>query len=227
MRTDDRHKKQKARNIQKKRIEQKAVLIALEDTKSSRYYFQALLKDKKFTGYVEFAKNIGSNPKKVLEALEKYKEDNIKTIFEKEWIVIDRDSFPNNDFFGTIETARKKNICVAFSNESYELWILLHFQLVSKHTSRENLNSELKRIFLSRFGLEYEKSSQDIYSLIIGQQSQAIKNAKVLVAKHIKDYGKIDPNKNPITMIYQLVECLNSLYSTDKDCDCFPSKGGI
>jgi hypothetical protein len=227
MGTDDRHKKRKARNTQKKRVEQKAVLIALEDTKSSKYYFQALLKDKKFTGYVEFAKNIGSNPKKVLEALEKHKEENIKTIFEKEWIVIDRDSFPNNDFFGTIETARKKNICVAFSNESYELWILLHFESVNGNTSRKDLNSRLKKIFLDRFQIEYAKSSQDVYLLIRSLQEIAIKNAKILVKQHIKNYGKIDPSKNPITMIYQLVECLNSLYNKDNNCDCFPNKGGI
>ena len=73
-------------------------------------------------------------------------------------------------------------------------------------------------------GKKYEKSSQDIYRLLIGQQSQAIKNAKVLVAQHIRDYGKIDPEKNPISMIYQLVECLNSLYSKEKNCDCFPNK---
>jgi hypothetical protein len=58
MGTDERHKKRKARNTSKKRVEQKAVLIALEDTKSSKYYFDALLKDKKLTGQVIFAKHI-------------------------------------------------------------------------------------------------------------------------------------------------------------------------
>ena len=43
MGTDDIHKKSKAkRTITKKRIEQKSVLIALEDTKSSKFYFEEL-----------------------------------------------------------------------------------------------------------------------------------------------------------------------------------------
>ena len=63
----------KERKLTRKRVERKAVLIALEDTKSSKYYFQDLLKDKKFSGKVVFAKNIGTNPKKVLESLTKYK----------------------------------------------------------------------------------------------------------------------------------------------------------
>jgi hypothetical protein len=56
MGTDDLHKKNKVRNTRRKRVEQKAVLIALEDTKSSKYYFDALLKDKKLT--VQFNSNI-------------------------------------------------------------------------------------------------------------------------------------------------------------------------
>ena len=46
MGTDDIHKKSKdKRTITKKRIEQKSVLIALEDTKSSKFYFEELIKD--------------------------------------------------------------------------------------------------------------------------------------------------------------------------------------
>lgn len=224
MGTDDFHKKKKVRNTKKKRVERKSVLIALEDTKSSRYYFESLLKDKNLKGEVTFAPHLGTNPKKVLEALEEYKKNSSKTIFEKEWIVIDRDSFPNNDFYGTIESARQKNICVAFSNESYELWILLHFESVTRHTCRQELNGRLKELFLEKFGLEYEKSSKDIYELIIGSQTQAIERAKNLVKQHLRDYGKIDPSKNPITMVYELVECLNMLYKSKKGCDCFPKK---
>jgi len=61
MGTGDRHKKRKTRNTKRKRVEQKAVLIALEDTKSSKYYFQKLLKHKKLTGKVVFAKHIGTD----------------------------------------------------------------------------------------------------------------------------------------------------------------------
>ena len=214
-----------ARKIQKRKIEQKSVLIALEDSKSSRYYFQSLVKDKKLSGKVIFAKYRGSNPTKVLKTLEKHKTEDRKkkksTIYAQEWIVIDRDSFP--DFFSTIQKAKENNVCVAFSNESYELWLLLHFKLVSIHTDRDTLKSQLNNIFLNRFQKEYEKSSQDIYGLIIGLQDEAIKNAKILVAQHLENYRKIEPKNNPITMIYQLVECLNSLYSKKKKCNCFPT----
>jgi len=223
MGTNDFHKNEKTKRKTKNKSESKAVLIALEDTKSSRYYFEKLIHHKGLSGKIILAKHIGTNPKKVLEAVEKYKEKNPDTKFEKEWIVIDRDSFSNDDFKGTIEEARQKGICVAFSNESYELWILLHFKQVNAYTNREDLKSHLNKIFKEKFRKEYSKASADIYNLIIGQQQTAIKNAKRLVTKHISDYGKINIEQNPITIIYQLVECLNSINLEEKQCDCFPN----
>lgn len=217
---DDFNKREKTKRKIKNKIESKSVLIALEDTKSSRHYFEKLIKHKGLNGKVIFAEHIGTNPKKVLEAILSHKSS---TIYDKKWIVIDRDSFPRNDFKGTIEEARQKGICVAFSNESYELWILLHFEQVSAYTNRDDLISRLNQIFKEKFRKEYSKASADIYNLIIGQQQTAIKNAKRLVTKHISDYGKINVEQNPITMIYQLVECLNSINLEEKQCDCFPN----
>lgn len=213
-----------ARSTNKKRVEKKAVLIALEDEKSSRYYFQSLVKDKGLSGQVIFATHRGSKPKEVLDTLNKHKrEDKNKskiTPYEKKWIVIDRDS--HDSFFETIKIAKENNICVAFSNESYELWLLLHFNLLSVHTHRDNLTSKLNKIFQEEYGLEYSKSSHEIYALILSRQPQAIKNAKTLVENSLEEYREIDPRKNPLTTIYQLVECLNYLYLKDKNCECYP-----
>ncbi len=222
-----------ARNTSKKRVEKKAVLIALEDEKSSRYYFQSLVKDKGLAGQIIFARHRGSKPKEVLDTLITHKkEDKHKnkkkdkvTSYEIEWIVIDRDS--HDCFFSTIKKAKENNICVAFSNESYELWLLLHFQLVSIHTHRDNLKSQLNKIFLDKFKMNYEKSSQDVYLLVRNLQEIAIKNAKTLMTEHLKEHENIDPSKNPLTTIYQLVEYLNALYGKNKKCDCFPINKGI
>jgi len=223
MGTDDRHKKRKARNIKRKRVEQKAVLIALEDTKSSKYYFQELLKDKKLTGKVVFAKHIGTDSGSVIEAIILHERENPNQKYEKKWAVIDKDDYSKNQINGAIQRAKQLGICIAISNEAYELWILLHFRPITRYTSRKELNSKLNKIFKDKFDVEYSKSSQDIYKFIIDLQPKAIKNAKQLVKTHIQNHGKLDPYaNNPLSMIFQLVECLNSLYQKDKKCDCFP-----
>lgn len=221
MGTDDLHKKRTNRKIGK-REEQKSVLIATEDEKSSRYYFEALIKDKKLNGKVVIAKHIGTNSKKVLNALLEHLEKNPKSIYEKKWIVIDKDDYSLDEYKGAIEEARQKDICVAFSNECYELWILLHFREVNAWMSRDDLDSELKTIFRAKYRKEYSKSSRDVYGLIIGQQQIAIENAKKLVTQNIGDNGKINSEKNPLTTIYQLVECLNGLSESQSQCDCYP-----
>jgi len=223
MGTDDRHKKRKARNTSKKRVEQKAVLIALEDTKSSKSYFQALLNHKKLTGQVVFAKHIGTDSASVIEAIVLHERENPNQKYEKKWAVIDKDDYLKNQINGAIQRAKELGICIAISNEAYELWVLLHFRLITRFTSRKELNSELNKIFKDKFSVEYSKSSQYIYELIIGFQPKAIKNAKQLVKAHIQNHSKLDPYvHNPLTMIFQLVECLNSLYDKEKVCGCFP-----
>ena len=158
-----------------------------------------------------------------MEALKGYKLKNPKIEFEKEWIVIDKDDWSKDEFNGVVESAKRDNICVAFSNEAYELWILLHFELVTRYSSRKDLNSKLNKIFKERFSLEYEKSSQDIYALTVGLQPQAIKSAEQLVVMHIRNYGKLSPyENNPLSTVFELVECLNSLYDKERKCHCFP-----
>jgi len=223
MGTDDRHKKRKARNTSKKRVEQKAVLIALEDTKSSKYYFQALLNHKKLTGQVVFAKHIGTDSASVIEAIVSHERENPNQKYEKTWAVIDKDDYSKNQINGAIQRAKELGICIAISNEAYELWILLHFRPITRFTSRKELNSELNKIFKDRWGIEYSKSSQDIYNFIVGLQSKAIKNSKQLVKTHIQNHGKLDPYvHNPLTTVFELVEYLNSLYEKEKMCGCFP-----
>jgi hypothetical protein len=215
----------KKRNIAKRRVEQKAVLIALEDTKSAKYYFDTLLKDKKLRGEVIIAKHLGSNPKRVLEALNRHKKRNNKQKFEKEWIVVDRDEWKESEFSGTIKDAKKSGICVSFSNEAYELWLLLHFERVEDSIGRKDLKKRVDEYFQKYFKKSYLKSSSDVYNLLIGYQKEALKNAKYLVDLHIKNDGKIYPHKqNPLTMIYQLIVCLNTLYDDEQKCDCYPLK---
>jgi hypothetical protein len=223
MGTDDLKKKAIARNTAKKRKEQKAVLISLEDEKSSKYYFEKLLVDKKLTGEVIFAKHIGTDAESVLKAIVKHKREHPKIVYEKEWVVFDRDDNSKKQINSTIQRAKDLGVCIAISNEAYELWLLLHFEPLTRATNRKDLNKKLNEYFLSYFGQDYSKSAQDVYVLIIGFQNKAICNAKNLLIEQIRNHGKLDPEKqNPLTLVYQLVECLNSLYDEEKDCGCFP-----
>lgn len=223
MGNDNFHEKRQARNTAKKRQEQKAVIISLEDTKSSRYYFEKLLIDKKLTGRVVIAKNIGQDPKNVLNAVVMHKRQSPNITYEKSWAIFDRDDWSTEQINTTIQRAKELDICIAISNEAYELWLLLHFEPLTRATTRKELIHKLNDYFKTYFGQEYNKSTQDVYGLLIGFQKRAIVNANNLIKQQLRNYGKLDPeSQNPLTMVFQIVECLNSLYDKEKNCTCFP-----
>jgi hypothetical protein len=201
-----------SRKIKKTKQQRKHILIALEDTKSSRFYIKDLLKHKNIIPHIVFAKHIGTDPRSVLKAIDQFEKENPDIKYDKAWLVIDKDSFSKNNFKGTLETARQKGICVAYSNECYELWLLLHFKDVTSYKTREDIGRELNLEFMKNFKLEYKKSEKHVYGMLIDKQEQAIQRAKKLIQNIIKIDGELDPyNNNPSTKIYLLIECLNNL----------------
>jgi len=207
MGTDDRFKKAKAqrkRVIKQTRTISKRVLIACEDTKSSRFYFTKMIKDYGLRGQVTFAKHIGTNPMKVLEAIKTHLLTDSN--FDEKWIVIDKDSYSKQEFNGAISSAKALNINVAYSNQAYELWILLHFKDQTAHIDRVKLNHELKHT------IDYEKNQEFIYEIIKSKQKIAIERSKALI-KYFKDTnGNTEPfNDNPSNTIFELVESLEKL----------------
>ena len=47
--------------------------------------------------------------------------------YDQVWCVFDRDSFPAQTFNAALELAAQRGFYVAYSNEAFELWYLLHF----------------------------------------------------------------------------------------------------
>lgn len=206
------------RVAKKVREEHKTILIALEDKKSSRFYIKELAKDKGISLKVAFAKHIGTDPKSVLLAIEDFEINNPNVKYEKAWLVIDKDSFSAEKFKCTLETCRHRNICVAYSNECYELWLLLHFKDVTGYKSRDVINKELNQEFLKHFKEGYSKSKNVVYGMLRDRQNDAIKRAENLIKNIKKRNGTVDPfTDNPSTTMHILINCLNNLKSCKKN----------
>ena len=52
-----------------------------------------------------------------------------KRTYDQCWIVFDKDDFPANDFNQAIALAERNGFRVAYSNQAFEYWFLLHFNL--------------------------------------------------------------------------------------------------
>ena len=128
--------------------------------------------------------------------------------YKQIWCVFDRDSFTPNDYNAAIEMAHAEEFHVAFSNEAFEFWYLLHFDFFDTGVSR----SQYKQMLTDRLGETYQKNDSDMYEKLLkhsgADQKQAIKNAKKLY-KQMGSDARNYADFNPSTTVFKLVESLN------------------
>ncbi len=138
------------------------------------------------------------------------------------WCIFDIDDFYKKDkegFMKAVANADKNNIKIAYINECFELWILLHFE---KPTSPIQRGDEIEKKIIQAYkknGLGQFEKNQDVFQNLLYLQPEAIKNAKKLLPV---EYGKINWRQamsiggNPSTSLHFLVEGIYSLIATDK-----------
>jgi hypothetical protein len=149
-------------------------------------------------------KNTNSLVKKAIELNNQANYEKIN--YTQVWCVFDHDSFPPENYNAAIDKARANDFKVAYSNEAFELWYLLHFNDVNTGVGREQYKEKLTE----RLGEEYKKNDPTMYEKLLkhpkADQRQAIKYAKALKKLwNTRDYA----NHNPSTTVFELVETLN------------------
>lgn len=124
------------------------------------------------------------------------------------WVVIDKDDFP--DFDEAIREAEKQGLSVAWSNSSFELWFLLHFQHVSSGLDNKQLVHKLTS-HLNEKGIiqtNYTKSDKILYSDLNEGIQQAMQRSEKLLETH-KEHSITQPSRmNPGTTVYKLLDKL-------------------
>jgi hypothetical protein len=225
--------KQKKKDLERKIEYKKArakVIIACEDSISAPAYFRMiidkLIKEKNISpnSIVIVPHDGKTHPTGVLDNLINYEVDGLNYIdFDEKWIVIDRDANYNGgghtaeDFNKAFKKAKKFKVKVAYANDSFELWYLLHFEyrdtaimrdeIIKKVISYLKNKDENIFLFLDEDNFKTEKYNKQIFKILEDLQSNAITNSKEL----LKSYNPHNPEKdNPSTNIYKLVEILNN-----------------
>ncbi len=152
-------------------------------------------------------KKLEGDPCKLIDFLVDWKKKNInKKDSDMLWFVFDVDDFYCDKLVKNIKKANKNGIKIAFSNECFELWILLHFQKPSGAILRKDLEGKIKE------SIKNFKKGQNVFNSIINSQTKAIKNAKQLLNCSYREinWNEILSKKgNPSTSIHFLVEIIN------------------
>ena len=139
-----------------------------------------------------------------------------KKKYEQVWCVFDKDDFPAKDFNDAITIARANGCGVAYSNQAFEYWILLHFidhQGGGMH--RNDYDSRINEL-LQPFGLTYDGDgskmiTEEIFELLIGVDEQTgLSRTQLAVNRAKRNYMQLS-HANPATeesstTVFELVE---------------------
>ncbi|HEY84362.1 MAG TPA: RloB domain-containing protein [Chloroflexi bacterium] len=169
-------------------------LIVCEGVQTEPKYFSSfrVSKEVKVVG-------VGGNTDYVVrEAIRLMDQDD----FDQVWCVFDRDTFPVQNFNNALSLAKSHKIRVAYSNEAFEIWYLLHFHYHDTALSRSQYAKKLK----TRSGFKYQKNADNMYELLENRQPDAIRNAERLLRSYIPHNPVKD---NPCTTVHHLVQELN------------------
>jgi hypothetical protein len=198
-------------------------LIVCEDQNTERVYFEQF--EKYFPPGTVFLKVVGTglSPKGVVERTrvesELLKLNSNKEI-DKKWAVFDIDDAGKNEktqenFHQAFEIADQQQIQIAWSNEVFELWLLLHFQDVDVATplGREQVYEKLSEAARKHPGWSefvYEHGNAGIIDCVIktGNEAQAMRRAEKLDV-YYKEKSVLA--SNPCTKVYQLIRDLRTL----------------
>lgn len=182
-----------ARKVNTREIKQR-FLIVCEGAKTEPNYFKSFRVPK----VVIEIQGLGENPSKLVQSANDLKSEDD---YDQVWCVFDRDDWTKEDFNNAISSAKKYGFKVAYSNEAFELWYVLHFEFLNTGIPRDDYIKKLT----SLLGKKYQKNSKTIYDDLLDKQNTAIKNAKKL----LEEYELSKPEQdNPSTTVHLLVEQL-------------------
>jgi len=147
----------------------------------------------------------GRNTNGLIKFVDKMRESGEWERYKKFWLVYDKDDFPLDNFDNTqFEAEARKDVemSVAWSNESIELWFLLHFQDYISDNGREHYIKLLNNYF------EYSKVREDLFDVLmeLGSLEDAQRRAKRIYDEYVSAKIYAPSAMVSATRMFELVE---------------------
>lgn len=219
MGSDDLFKKRRAdrkqRRYEYRNSGANSFLIVTEGKRTEPLYFRGIQKQikEKIGGVVDVKEapvidihGEGCSTGKLIEVADKIVKA-AKILYQNVWVVFDKDDFL--DFNQAIAQGTDKGYKVAWSNQSFEYWLYLHFRYSDTALHRDEWKKKLDEIFKQNNLGDgtYHKNYEEIYNMvnIYDGVNTAIKNAKRRMANYVDNRSK--PSQyDPGTTVYRLAE---------------------
>ena len=201
---------ERKKNIIKENIGR--IIIFCEGPTEKYYldYFANIINKSKYTDVHIETESANGNAKTVLNFAEKFlsqEENNRKYVNYGKSLIFDCDAPKNIQNVINEMQASDKKFTLLVSNYLFELWLLMHFEIVDKKLTKRKIYEKLSGHLVN----DYIKADSGVIREIIanGSVEDAIKNAFNLVQLYESDGKTIEKNiieMNPYTNVYKLIE---------------------
>jgi hypothetical protein len=136
--------------------------------------------------------------------------------FDQVWCVFDKDDFNEQDFNDAIQIAKSNNFGVAYSNQAFEYWLILHFNDhqgggMHRNDYNDKINSLLKPYKVKYDGNVSKIIEEDFFELLDGIDEKT-KNKRVDLAiaraeRNDKQFDHTNPaREESSTTVFRLVQ---------------------
>jgi hypothetical protein len=191
------------------KLEKPTILIVCEGKNTEPSYFR------QFKLSTATIKPIGEGYNTV-SLVNRAKQLSEERTYEQVWCVFDKDDFSNTDFNNAVQIAEANNFGVAYSNQAFEYWIILHFNDHQGGGMNRNDYDDKINELLKDFGITYDgKSSKiitdEIFELLEGIDTKINKVRRDLAIERAKkNYAFFDhtnyAEEESSTTVFKLVE---------------------
>ena len=191
---------------------------------TEKLYFDGLCSDllhssitseKKNKSQFVLLKFVNGTPEQIVQsALEQVKVRQQKSAADTDedifWVVFDKDHGFSGKYSLAIALAQQEGISVAYSNECFELWLLLHWQEQTSSIGRRDLSDSLHEKWEAKVGRRIKKRKRKHfpYDIIRMDRQIAIERAKNLYELAKVKNPQSPWEVNPVTTVFELVEQL-------------------
>lgn len=136
--------------------------------------------------------------------------------FDQVWCVFDKDDFNEQDFNDAIQIAKSNNFGVAYSNQAFEYWLILHFNDhqgggMHRNDYNDRINSLIKPYKVNYEGNGSKIVEDDFFELLDGIDEKT-KNRRVDLAiaraeRNDRQFDHTNPaREESSTTVFRLVQ---------------------
>lgn len=136
--------------------------------------------------------------------------------YEQVWCVFDKDKFPANDFNQAITLAAAHHLGIAYSNQAFEYWLILHFEDHQGGGMHRDEYAATINAYIVPFGAKYDGNGsktimEAFFEILNGTDEQTGKLRRDLAIARAKRNYNLLSNVSPATeesstTVFRLVE---------------------